>query len=214
MSDAHCASRSALLLFMSFFRSLLRAGTRLYRRLFRRRFDAHTRNIADRLRHVPALSSLSSGALYAMAGVTHRRTYRRDEVLYYEGDPGLGLYVVESGRVRLTTDRTSESPSELRVLEANEMVGGLSLLGDFRRLETAETITETQVLSFFRPDLKNAMRRDPKAAVEIVRALARHMAAQHMELLRRYEEQTDAVTALQAYAQAVGAAADDVPAEL
>lgn len=199
---------------MSFFRSLLRAGTRLYRRLFRRRLDAHTRDIADRLRRVPVLSHLSSGALYAMAGVTHRRTYRRGEALYCEGDPGLGLYVVESGRVRLSTDRATDPPSELRVLEADDMVGGLSLLGDFQRLETAETVTETQVLGFFRPDLKNVMRRDPKAAAEIVMALARHTAAQQVDLLRRYEEQTDALTALQSYARAADVTEDDVPVEL
>ncbi|MFB6272352.1 MAG: Crp/Fnr family transcriptional regulator [Salinibacter sp.] len=199
---------------MSFLRPVLRAGARLYRRLFRRRLDAHTRDIADRLRCVPALSRLSSGALYAMAGVTHRRTYRRGESLYYEGDPGLGLYIVESGRVGLTTDRGAERTSELRVIEANDMVGGLSLLGDFQRLETAETITEAQVLGFFRPDLKNVRRRDPAAGAEIIMALARHMAAQHVELVRRYEEQTDVLTALQSHAQAAEAVEDDVPTEL
>jgi len=199
---------------MSFVRPFLRAGARLYRRLFRRRLDQHTRDVANQLRCVPALSHLSSGALYAMAGVTHRRTYRRDESLYYEGDPGLGLYIIESGRVCLTTDREADRPTELRTLETNEMVGGLSLLGDFRRLETAETVTETQVLGFFRPDLKNVMRRDPKAGAEITMALARHVAAQHVELVRRYEDQTDALTALQSYAQAAEAVEGDVPVEV
>lgn len=199
---------------MSLFRPLLRAGTRLYHRLFRRRLDSHTREIAERLRNVPAFSHLSSSALYAMAGVTHRRTYRRGESLYYEGDPGLGLYVVESGRVRLVTERAPEPPHELRVIEAGEMVGGLSLLGDFRRLETAETVTETRVLGFFRPDLKNVMRRNPKAGMEITMALARHLAAQHVELIRRYEERADARTALRAYAEAAEAVEDEVPTEV
>ncbi len=200
---------------MSVFRPLLRAGAQLYRRLFQRRLDSHTRNIAERLQGVPALNHLSSSALYAMAGVTHRRTYRRGESLYYEGDPGLGLYVVESGRVRLITNRDPDRPRELRVLNANEMVGGLSLLGDFRRLETAEAVTEAQVLGFFRPDLKNVMRRAPKAGAEIVRALARHLAAQHVELVRRYEEQADdPAAALQAYAEATEMAEAEGPMEL
>jgi CRP-like cAMP-binding protein len=199
---------------MSVFRTLFRAGSRLYRRLFRRRFDSRTREIAERLRAVPAFSHLSSSALHAMAGVTHRRTYRRGESLYYEGDPGLGLYVIESGRVRLVTERVPEAPHELRVIEADEIIGGLSLLGDFRRLETAETVTETQVLGFFRPDLKNVMRRNPKAGMEITMALARHLAAEHVELIRRYEQQADARTALRAYAEAAEVAGGDVPAEM
>lgn len=199
---------------MSVLRSVLRAGSRLYRRLFQGRLDAHTRDIAERLRNVPALSHLSSGALYAMAGVTHRRTYRRGEALYFEGDPGLGLYIVESGRVRLLTERDPEHASELRVLEANEMVGGLSLLGDFSRLETAETATDAEVLGFFRPDLKTVMRRDPKSGTEIIMALARHVAAQHVELIRRYEEQADTITALQTYAEAAESVEADVPTQV
>jgi CRP/FNR family cyclic AMP-dependent transcriptional regulator len=199
---------------MSIFRSIFRSGTRFYRRLFRRRLDAHTRDIAERLRCVPALSHLSNGALYAMAGVTHRRTYRRGEALYYEGDPGLGLYIVESGCVRLIADREPDRSDELRVLETNDMIGGLSLLGDFRRLETAETVTEAQVLGFFRPDLKTVQRRNPKAGTEIVMALARQIAAQHVELVRRYEEQTDLLTALQTYTEAAESVEADVPAEV
>jgi CRP-like cAMP-binding protein len=149
-----------------------------------------------------------------MASVTHRRTYRRGESLYYEGDPGLGLYIVESGRIRLVTDREPDRSHELRVLEANDMIGGLSLLGDFRRLETAETVTEAQVLGFFRPDLKNVQRRNPKDGTEIIMALARQMAAQHVELIRRYKDQTDPCTALQTYAEAAAAVEADVPAEM
>ncbi|WP_263786072.1 Crp/Fnr family transcriptional regulator [Salinibacter grassmerensis] len=199
---------------MSLFRPLFRAVTRLYRRVFRRRLDSRTREIAERLRNVPAFNHLSSSALYAMADVTHRRRYRRGESLYYEGDPGLGLYVVESGRVRLVTDRVPEAPHELRAIETGGMIGGLSLLGDFRRLETAETTTETQVLGFFRPDLKNVMRRNPKAGMEITMALARHLAAQHVGLIRRYEEQADARTALRAYAEAAESVGDEVLADV
>lgn len=190
---------------MRVLRPLLRAGAGLYRRLFRRRLDARTRDVAAQLRSVPALSHLSSGALYAMAEVTHRRTYRRGEALYYEGDPGLGLYIVESGRLRLLTNRDPDCTCELRTLEANEMIGAVSLLGHFRRLETAETMTEAQVLGFFRPDLKNVMRHTPTAGAEILQALARAVAAQYVELVDRYEQQGDAVEALKTYAAAAAA---------
>lgn len=194
---------------MAFFRPLLRAGSRLYHRLFRRRLDPHTREIADVLRAVPPLSHLSSRALYAMAGVAHRRTYRRGEVLYYEGDPGLGLYIVETGRVRFVTD--GDRPRELREIGANEMTGSLSLLGDFRRLETAETVSEARVLGFFRPDLKNVMRRDPRAGTEITMALARHVAAQYVELIRRFKEYEGRESALETYAEALEAVDVDPP---
>jgi CRP-like cAMP-binding protein len=196
---------------MSILQSFLRAGGRLYRRLFQRRLNPQTREVAEVLRAVPALGHLSSRALYAMAAATHRRTYRRGESLYYEGDPGLGLYVVESGRVRLISDVDPGRNRELRELDANDMFGELSILGDFRRLETAETVTEARVLGFFRPDLKNVMRRHPKAGTEIVMALARRVAAQHVEAVRLLEEQSGRDAALDVYAEAAGRVEDESP---
>jgi CRP-like cAMP-binding protein len=197
---------------MAILRRVLRAAGRLYRRLVRRRLDPHTREIADVLRTVPAFERLSSGALFAMASATHRRTYRRGESLYYEGDPGLGLYVVESGRVRLISDAGPDRSRELRELEASKMFGELSILGDFRRLETAETVTEARVLGFFRPDLKNVMRRNPKAGTEIVMALARRVAAQQVETVRLLEEHTGREAALDTYVQAVARTETESPA--
>lgn len=196
---------------MPIFRPILRAGSRLYRRIVQQRLDPHTREIADLLRAVPPLSHLSSRALYAMAGVVHRRTYRRGEVLYYEGDPGLGLYVIESGRVHLLTENEPDPPRVLRELEAHDLTGSLSLLGDFERLTTAETVTEAQVIGFFRPDLKNVMRRDPKAGGEIALALARHVAAQHLALVHRLRERDGHVTALDTYVQALDAVDVNAP---
>lgn len=196
---------------MSTLRSLLRAGGRLYRRLFRSRLDPHTREIAEVLRGVPALNHLSANALYAMASAAHRRTYRRGESLYYEGDPGLGLYVIESGRVRLTSDADPNRKRSLRELQKNEIFGVLSLLGDFRRLETAETITEARVLGFFRPDLKNVMRRNPNAAAEITMAIARYVATQHVEAIRLIEERDGRDVALDTYADAAARMTTETP---
>lgn len=197
---------------MSFFHSLLRAGSRLYQRFTQRRIDPRNREIVETLQAVPALSHLSSRALYTMAGVVHRRTYRRGEVLYYEGDPGLGLYVVESGSICLLTEGDTDPPPKLRELEANEMTGALSLLGDFRRLETAEAMTtEARVLGFFRPDLKNVRRRDPEAGAEIAMALARHVAAQYVELIQHLKREKGAEAALQIYAEAVEASGAEAP---
>lgn len=196
---------------MSFVRSILSAGTRLYRQLFQRRLDPHTREIVEVLKAVPALGHLSSGTLYAMAGATHRRSYRRGETLYYEGDPGLGLYIVESGRIRLRCEDETGRSHDLREVGANEMFGVFSLLGDFRRFETAETVTEARVLGFFRPDLKNVMRRSPRAGGRIIMALARHVAAQHVELIRILEEHEGRTQALESYADAALALDVEVP---
>ncbi len=196
---------------MSIVRRFLHASGQLYRRFFQRRLDPETQEMVDTLQAVPAFGHLSAGTFHTMASAAHRRTYRRGESLYYEGDPGLGLYVVESGRIRLVSDSDSGRARELRELEANDMFGELSILGDFRRLETAETVTEARVVGFFRPDLKNVMRRNPKAGTEIVMAVARQTAAQHVEAIRLIEERSGRDAALDIYSDAAARMESDSP---
>ncbi len=169
---------------MSLPRTLGTAMRTGYRRLFLQKEDARTREIAASLRQVPLFQPLSLSALRSLAEVVHARTYRRDEVLYYEGDPGLGLYVIRSGRVRLLLEDEEGRVHELRQAMEGEVVGDESLLGDFRRSETAQAVTETQVLGFFRPDLNVIVRRNPAVGATIIGALARHVVAREVELIR------------------------------
>jgi len=187
---------------MSMFQNVVRATGRLFRRVFRRRIDARTQEIVDLVQEVPAFEHCSTAALYALAEAMHRRSYRRGEVLYYEGDPGLGLYVIEQGRIQLRSESEPGMTQALRDLRPGEAFGVLSVLGDFTRLETAETLTEARVLGFFRPDLKNIIKRNPSAGAEIMLALSRWIGGQHVELVHVMMEQSGREVALQSYAEA------------
>ena len=117
-----------------------------------------------------------------LAEAVHIRSYNPDEVIYYEGDPGLGLYIVQSGAVRLVIEDEEGQPRELRAVGAFELFGHLSILGDHRRTETAMAVTETEVLGFFRPDLVAMIKRRPVAGAAVMVALAGYMAARQAEL--------------------------------
>jgi len=187
---------------MSTIQNLVRATGRAFRRIFRRRIDARTQEIVDLVQDVPAFENCSTAALYALAESVHRRSYRRGEVLYYEGDPGLGLYVIEQGRIQLRSESEPGVTQALRDLRPGDAFGVLSILGDFERMETAETLTEARVLGFFRPDLKNIIKRNPSAGAEIMMALSRWIGSQHVELVRLMAEQSGREAALQSYAEA------------
>ena len=193
---------------MSTLRRLFRAAVRLYERLFQRRLDARTRALMETIESVPALRHVSTSALHTLAEAVHRRTYRRGEIIYHEGDPGLGLYIIEEGCVRLSVETEPGRAQELRQLRAPAVFGVLPLLGDFRRLETATTMTEVRVLGFFRPDLKNIIKRHPKAGVQLTTAVARTVATQHVELIHVLTEQQGRDTALQIHAEATSKAAE------
>ena len=170
--------------------------TRPIRRLFNRGVDQKTREVIETLRQVSIFRNLPSSALQDLAEAVHVRDYKRDEFLYYERDPGLGMYVVQRGRVRLLVEDESGAVHELRQVGDHEFFGKLSLLGDHRRSETAQAITETRVLGFFRPDLKTILKRFPSSGAAIIETIARNLAALETEIIRVLVEKDGKIDAL------------------
>lgn len=174
-----------------------------YRRLAARNEDVRAREVIDVLRRVPMFQRFPRHALIDLADVLHVRTYRRDEFLYYERDPGLGMYIVQRGRVRLLVEDEEGMPSELRQVDEFEVFGLHSLLGDFRRLESAQAATEVRVLGFFRPDLKTILKRHPRSGALVVATLARSLVAAQAELVNLIADKDGLVSARRMLHQAV-----------
>jgi len=166
------------------------------RRLFPSGRDPKAQENYHVLHNVPLFRNLPKGALRDLADAVHRRDYKRDEFLYYEHDPGLGMYIVQKGRVRLLVEDNAGVVHELRQVGEHEYFGKLSLLGDFRRVESAQAITETRVLGFFRPDLKTIIKRHPGSGATIIEAVARNLAALQAEITRVLVEKDGKVEAL------------------
>jgi len=168
---------------MAMLRSLYRGGQRLVGRVLQRTADQRTADIMRLLNDVPLFQELQQTALHELADITHQRTYRRDEFLYYENDPGMGLYVVEQGTVRLLMGDAEGTLQELRKLGTGQVFGELSLLDSFKRMETVQAVTETTVLGFFRPDLTMLSMRNPQVGAQVTAVLARYLAHRQVELI-------------------------------
>lgn len=181
---------------MSVTRRLFHGLRDLYRRMFKRQEDARNREVVEVLRQVALFKGFSRSALRELAEVMHRRDYRRDEFVYYENDPGLGLYIVQRGRVRLLTEDEHGGVVELRQVAENEFFGALSLLGESRRMETAQAASETTVLGLFSPDLKTMLKRNPTVGAAAVAALGRHLAAQQVALMEQMAADRGKIAAL------------------
>ncbi len=185
---------------MSTFGFLRRSVERLYHQFQQTSDTDYVDEVRAVLTNTPVFQSCSYRTLGALAASMHRRTYQPGEVLYYERDPGLGLYVIEHGQVRLSADWEQER-MDMRVAGPNDLFGALSLVGDFRRMETAEATTEVRVLGLFQPDLDSLTQRRPQAAIEILQALTQLLATQYIELIDIIADRDGEDIALQSYAQ-------------
>jgi CRP-like cAMP-binding protein len=104
----------------------------------------------------------------------HRRNYKKNEYIYYQGDPGTGMYFIEKGKVELIVDPEpgSEVDGENFIISAPESFGALSIGYDLRRISNAKCLTECTLLGFFKPDFETLKRRHPTIALKFMEKLA------------------------------------------
>lgn len=106
----------------------------------------------------------------------HRRRYKENEYIYYQGDPGTGMYFIEEGKVELLVDSTSESNTEKNkqtyTIEAPESFGALSIGYELRRMSSARCLTDCILMGFFKPDFETLKQRHPSIAVKFMETLA------------------------------------------
>lgn len=169
------------------------------KRLFGRPIDARSREVIDTLRTVPYFEELSKHTLHTLADFVHVRDYRAQEFIYYDGDPGIGMYVIARGRVALMLEEPDGAIHELRAAGAGEMFGELSVLAGARRMETAQAVEDTRVLGLFRPDFLTMIKRHPKAGADLLSAFTRYLAVREVAVIRLMSKQEGRLAALRLF---------------
>lgn len=124
------------------------------------------------LSRVPAFAHLSFRELKEVAAIVHKREYRAGEPVFHQGDPGLGMYIIQEGSVSIVISETDGGKKELAVLTEGDFFGELALLDESPRSADALCKTDCLLIGFFRPDLLEMIERKPGLGVKIVTKLA------------------------------------------
>jgi CRP-like cAMP-binding protein len=121
------------------------------------------------LSRIPIFAALSRRQLQAVERILHRRTYAQGEVVFRQGDPGVGMYIVARGRVLVSQD---PGAVELAELGEGDFFGEIALLNETPRSATATALQNTTLFGFFQPDLISILERQPRIGVTVLRGLA------------------------------------------
>ncbi len=171
----------------------------LWENIFKGRNESE-RSILTILKNIPIFEELSDKELGAIERILHERTYKEGELIFHQGDAGVGMYIIEKGRIDI---RLEPSGQVVATLNEGEFFGELALLDDSARSATAVAATDCKMLGFFQPDLFGLIDRNPRLGVKLVLRLAgiigdRLKAAnqenqemrKELKLLREKEEQS------------------------
>jgi len=130
-------------------------------------------NIFTVLKRVPIFHDLSYKELKSVERILHRRHYKASEVVFKENEPGLGMYIIESGRVNITVGKENKL---LVLLSNGDFFGEMALILEGQRTASAIAVAQTKLLGFFQPDLFGLLETNPRIGNKILRRLAQMIA--------------------------------------
>lgn len=105
-----------------------------------------SRRYADVLAGVPLFRAVADEDLRSLARSVRERRFRRGEVIFHQGDPGAALFVVASGRVKISLPSDTGEEAIVATLRAGDFFGELSLLDGAPRSATAVAIDPVDTL--------------------------------------------------------------------
>lgn len=130
--------------------------------IFRKRDEE---SVYTLLRDIPLFDGLSRGELSAIKSILHRREYDPGEVLFHQGNPGVGMYIIREGTIEIVYEPTDDTLAEL---SDGDFFGELALLNETPRSATAVARTGAVLYGLFRPDLLGLVEREPSLGVQIL----------------------------------------------
>jgi CRP-like cAMP-binding protein len=147
------------------------SGNAIWKNIFSERV-VREGSLEQILSKVPAFSGLSARELKEVAAIVHKREYRAGEPVFAQGDPGLGMYIIQEGEVSISISGKEDGDRELAVLGDGDFFGELALIDESPRSANARCKTDCILIGFFRPDLFELIEKKNQLGIKIIFKLA------------------------------------------
>ncbi|HEX2193775.1 MAG TPA: Crp/Fnr family transcriptional regulator [Candidatus Limnocylindria bacterium] len=140
----------------------------------------------DALRSCPLFAPCPEGVLADVGRRLRHRHFRRNEVIFHQGDPGDALHVITSGSVKIVLPSPDGEEAIIATLRSGDFFGELSLLDGEPRSATAVAVEATETLSLPRAVFRELLDQHPElrdalfaALTRLLRRLTRHVEELH-----------------------------------
>ncbi len=128
--------------------------------------------LACPLHHDKLFCDLTPSARAALASISSTATYPKGAILFVEGQAARGVFVICSGRVKLTTSSAHGKSLILRICEAGEVIGLPGTISGEPYEATAEVLEPSQTNFIGKEPLLSFLKTYAEAAFRVAEVLS------------------------------------------
>ena len=147
------------------------------------------------LKNISFFNTLKRSELRELSRIIYVRWFKKNEIIFSENSPGLGMYFIHKGSVKIIKDTELNDQEQLSTLTEGDFFGEISLMEERPRSESAIALEECCLLGIFRPELLRLIERKPRLGNKIILILAQLISARlhqkNEELLQIKEKLTN-----------------------
>lgn len=129
-------------------------------------------DLEEVLQSMPPFQNMNRKHLKALMQHIHNREYTENEYIFYQGDPGIGLYIIIKGEVVVKQGEIDPQDENLAKLGRGDFFGELALLDNSPRSASAIATNPSNIAVIFKPDLDEYIDKYPKQGVDIMRGIS------------------------------------------
>lgn len=125
----------------------------------------------EALRSVPLFASLDDTAATELRNLLSDKIVPRNTRLFRQGDTGDAMYLIESGRVRISIRDDDKQELTLAELAQGDFFGEMSIIDGRQRSADAQVIEDARLAILSRNAFLSFVRTNPDVALEMLSAL-------------------------------------------
>lgn len=153
---------------------------------------------------VPIFNTLTEKEMLEVAAITTAKTFNKGEIIYWAGDTTEILYVIHTGRVKISRLGLNGKEQVIRVLGPGEFMGELSLFNPVANTDNAEALETSSMCIIEGKKLKDLMKKYPAIAFKIIEEISARL-----EKAEKLIEDINLYTVEQRLAQALVSLSED-----
>ena len=120
------------------------------------------------LRNVDLFSGLKERELKSLAEFCVERLFQKGQILVKQGDSGLGLYILVSGKVEILKRTSTGEELEIAVLGPGDFFGEMTVLDSSPRSADVIALEDTKCLLLTAWEFKARLEEHPEIALKVL----------------------------------------------
>lgn len=156
--------------------------------------DHQEKTLRQKLKLNFLFQDLGANELKMLEKIVNIRTFRPGEIIFRQGDVGVGMYIISKGTVNIYIEEVVPETGDQRTTHVTQLGEG-EFFGDHalvqnngRRSASAVAHQETTLIGFFKPDLLEMASRNPSAGVKILLRLGEILGTRLTETTAKISE--------------------------